>query len=71
MKWGIVTKLAKAAGITHGYLSNILAGRKRPMYPVAKKLAAASGTDPVVWLEGTPEEIRLAIETAADAQAEA
>ena len=64
LKRGYITKLARCAGITQGYVSSILVGRKRPQYPAAKRLAAATGTDPIIWLEGTPEEIKSAIEAA-------
>ena len=56
-----ITKRALEAGISQGFLSNILCGRRRPHYKTAKKLAAATNTDPILWLEGTPEEIRQAI----------
>jgi len=56
-----ITKLARQIGISQGFLSNICLGRRRPHYKVAKKIAAVTQTDPVLWLEGTPEEIKNAL----------
>lgn len=82
MKHGDHKKIAQGARITGAHLSLILHAKARPSWPTAKRLAAATGTDPIVWLEGSPAEIRAAIEKAerervrrlnemADAQAEA
>lgn len=56
-----ITKLAAQIGISQGFLSNILIGRRRPHYKTAKNLAAATNTEPVLWLEGSPEEIKKAL----------
>ncbi len=55
------TKLAKKVGVTQQFISKILRGKSRPSWPTAKRLAEATGTDPVLWLEGTPEEIKQAL----------
>jgi len=55
------SEIARQACLSRQYLSNIIAGRKRPSWIAAKKLAIATGTDPVLWLEGTIEEIKTAI----------
>jgi len=56
-----ITELAKKIGISQGFLSNILCDRRRPHYKTAKKLASATNTDPILWLEGSPEEIKQAL----------
>jgi len=56
-----ITNLAKEIGISQGFFSNILCGRRRPHYKTAKKLAAVTNTDPILWLEGSPEEIKQAL----------
>ena len=56
-----ITNTAKELGISQGFLSNILAGRRRPHYRRAKELARRSGTTIELWMEGTPEQIRAAV----------
>ncbi len=50
--------IAKKAGIGPAMLSGIMNGKARPSWPTAKRLAEVTGTDPVLWLEGTPEELQ-------------
>lgn len=64
MKHGDQRKIASAAKVTASHLSAVLKGRTRPSWQVAKRFAKATKTDPVVWLEGTPDEIRAAIDAA-------
>jgi len=52
------SKIAKMANLSRSFLSLIIAGKRRPSYSTAKRLAKVTGTDPVLWLEGKPEEIR-------------
>jgi transcriptional regulator with XRE-family HTH domain len=61
MKHGIQKKIAKATELSAPMISLILSGKKRPSWSTAKRLAAATGSDPVLWLEGTPNEIKQAI----------
>lgn len=61
MKHGDQTKIAKKAGITSAYLSEIIHNKKRPSWPTSKRLAEVTCTDPVLWLEGTTDEIRAAL----------
>lgn len=61
MKRGFQKKLAKKLNISGAYLSTLINCKKRPNWPMAKKLAAATNTDPVIWLEGTPEQIKAAV----------
>lgn len=53
--------LVEATGIHQATISNILTGHRRPSWGNAKKLAAATGTDVALWMEGTPEQIRAAV----------
>lgn len=53
-----ITEIAEKANITQGALSNILSGRRRPSWSVAKRLAQVTNTTPYLWLEGAPDEIR-------------
>jgi transcriptional regulator with XRE-family HTH domain len=61
-----ISNTAKELGISQGFLSNILAGRRRPHYQTAKELARRSGTSIELWMDGSPEDIRNAL---ADTQA--
>jgi len=54
-------QIAKSAGLSLPGLSNIVSGRRRPSWSLAKRLGEVTSTDPVLWLEGTPEEIKEAI----------
>ena len=56
-----ITKIAIEAGISQGFLSNIICGRRRPHYKIAKKLAAITKTSVELWLEGTENELKSAI----------
>lgn len=56
--------IAKMARVSAPFISQVLTGKKRPSWKKAKELADATGTDPVVWMEGTPDEIRAAIRKA-------
>jgi len=63
MKRGMQKQIAQNAGISAPYLNQILFGKKRPSWATAKKLAIATSTDPVLWLDGAIDEIRNALET--------
>lgn len=52
------TELSKRAKISNPYLSQIIMRHRRPSWDVAKRLAEAAGTSPILWLEGTTEQIR-------------
>ena len=56
------TKIAETAGVSKQAFSNILNGRRRPSWGTAKRLAFVTKTNPVLWLEGTPVEIKKAID---------
>ena len=51
--------IAEKAQISDSYLSEIIANKKRPSWSTAKKLAKATGTSPVLWLEGSTDQIKL------------
>ena len=55
------TQIAKMIGISDSFLSQIMAGKKRPHWKTAKKLAKTTHTTPELWLDGSPEQIRKAI----------
>lgn len=56
-----ITQIAKEIGVSQGFLSNILAGRRRPRYSKAKVIASLTGTTVDLWMEGSPDQIRQAI----------
>ncbi len=58
---GTQAKLVKATGKSSGYISEIINRKKRPSWDLAKKLAEATGTSPVLWMEGTTADIKAAI----------
>ena len=67
MKHGIQKQIAEATELSAPMISLILSGKKRPSWSSAKRLAAATDTDPVLWLEGSPNEIKKAISQESDA----
>jgi transcriptional regulator with XRE-family HTH domain len=62
MKYGDQKKIAHLAKISYSHLNQILRGDKRPSWNTSKRLAAVTATNPLIWLEGTPEQIRSAVE---------
>lgn len=56
-----ISQTAKELGISQGFLSNILAGRRRPHYRKAKQLALRSGIPVDLWMDGNPDDIRAAL----------
>ena len=57
-------ELAKRLNITAAYVSQIISEKKRPMWPLAKRIAEETDTDPVLWLEGRTDDMRKALENA-------
>jgi len=55
------SKIAVKAGISKAMVCQIFSGKKRAGWRSAKKLAEITQTDPIIWLEGTPDEIKQAI----------
>ena len=58
---GTQVEIAKRAGVAQPTIANIMSGRRRPSWKLAKKLAEATGTSPELWLDGTPDQIRCAV----------
>jgi transcriptional regulator with XRE-family HTH domain len=52
------TDLAKKVGVSQTKISFIVNGVRRPSWPEARRLARATGTSPLLWLEGRPEQIK-------------
>ncbi|GEM_PF-3682064 len=52
------TSLSQKLKISQSYLSKIVSGKARPRWSQAKRLAAATGIDPIDWLELPPDELR-------------
>ena len=61
MKKNIQKKIGEEVGIAQSTLSNILTGRKRPSWNVAKRLAGVTGSTPDIWMEGDTEILRQII----------
>ncbi|BCO09238.1 hypothetical protein GF1_16140 [Desulfolithobacter dissulfuricans] len=64
MKRGTLKHIAKFSGITPQHLSDILARRKTPSPRLAVTLEEHSGVSRVLWVWGTREELRAALEKA-------
>lgn len=58
MKTYNFSKLANDAGYSRQYICNLLSGRQKPTYRIAKALAKVTSTDVMLWLEGSPDELR-------------
>ena len=61
------TQLAAATEVSQAFISLLLSGKSRPSWRVAKRLSAATGTAPELWLEGTPEQIKAALDRSREA----
>ena len=61
MKAITLTKIAKAADVSVTYIHYLVKAEKRPNWKRAKQLARITGTNPVLWLEGTEQEIKTAL----------
>jgi len=53
--------IAKKLDISESFVSLLVNGVKRPSWKRAKQLAEIAGTSPILWLEGSPEEIKNAL----------
>jgi len=56
-------ELAGKSHISEAYMSQILAGNRRPRWPVAKRIAQAANTPVELWMEGSPDEMREALDS--------
>jgi len=50
--------LAQKVDISISYMSEIINRKRRPSWDLAKKLATVTATNPVLWMEGTSDDIR-------------
>lgn len=57
------TYIAQITGLHVSTISNIINGLRRPSWRSAKILAKATQTDPTLWLEGSPDDIKAALFT--------
>ena len=55
---------AKKAGITQGFLSLLITGKRRMPWDVAKALAGLTKTYVALWMEGVENEKREALKAA-------
>jgi transcriptional regulator with XRE-family HTH domain len=53
--------IAKTLNISSGFISEILSGKKRPSWSVAKRLAEVTRSTPAEWMEAPPETLRQII----------
>ena len=60
---GDQARIARESGYSQQMISCLCTGERRPHWRSArfKKLCAVTGTDPEIWQEGTPAEIKEAI----------
>jgi len=58
---GMITELAFATSLSVSFISQIINRKRSPGWETAKKLAEATGTKPVLWLEGTAGEVEAAL----------
>ena len=61
MKTKTYTEIANQVGVSVTYIHYLVNTKKRPNWKRAKQIAEVTGTDPVLWLEGTPSEIKQAL----------
>jgi len=54
-------ELSKTVGCSQPYISEILSGKKRPSWQLAKRLAEATETDVAWWMDGEIDRIAPAI----------
>ena len=60
--------IAKKMGVSPAYINYLVNTRKRPPWKTAKKLASVTNTDPILWLEGSSDEIKAALKQGAQPQ---
>ena len=57
------TYIASELGVSVQYVNSLVVTKKRPNWKRAKQLAKITGTDPVLWLEGSSDDIRSALDS--------
>jgi len=55
------TFIAQQIGVSSAYINYLVNCKKRPNWQTAKKLAEVTKTNPILWLEGTPTQIKQAL----------
>jgi|APFre7841882793_1041355.scaffolds.fasta_scaffold03529_3 transcriptional regulator with XRE-family HTH domain len=55
-------QISKKAKISPSMLSEIINKKAKPSWNTAKRLAEATGSDPVDWMESPPETLRQIIQ---------
>ena len=58
---GRINNLAEKCGCSAPMISQIRNGKARPSWKLAKRLAEVTDTNPELWLDGTPEEIKTVL----------
>ena len=66
MKHGMQLKVAELAGITPAFLSQILKGKRRPLWDRAKDMGKRIDVDPIVLVDGDLPEIEKALDEVAE-----
>ena len=61
MKRGILTKFAATAGVTPGFASLLLSGKKRAGYGLCMRLAELTETDACLWSFGPAADREAAV----------
>ena len=56
------TSIAQQVGVSSVFVNYLVNTKKRPNWQMAKKLAKVTNTEPILWLEGSSEEIKAALE---------
>lgn len=50
--------VAKHFGVSTSFLSEVINKKRRPSWDMAKLFAAKTGCSPLVWMEGTTEDMK-------------
>ena len=61
MKTITQTQIAHELNVSITFVNLLVHAKKRPSWKRAKQLAAVTNTDPILWLEGSSEEIKAAL----------
>ena len=54
-------EFAEKTGLSRSYICEVLNKKRRPSWDVAKCLANETGTSPMLWMEGTVDDIKNAL----------
>lgn len=62
LKRGIQKQIKDSTGFSASYICEVVNGKVRlTSWPTAKRFAQVTNTSPILWLEGSPEEIKKAL----------